>query len=58
MVETTTDWTFYPTGKVNIKFDAVVPADWNEVVSQGPGGIGKGVNASGNTITAVTEQIF
>lgn len=58
MVEATTDWTFYPTGRVNIKFDAVVPADWNGIVSQGPGGTGKGVSASGSTITAANGTNF
>lgn len=58
MVEATTDWTFYPTGRVNIKFDAVVAPDWNGICSQGPGGAGKGINASGTTITAVNGTNF
>jgi hypothetical protein len=58
MVEATTDWTFYPTGRVNIKFDAVVPDDWDGIVSQGPGGSGKGINASGSTITATNGTNF
>jgi hypothetical protein len=58
MVEATTDWTFYPTGRVNIKFDAVVPEDWNGICSQGPGGTGKGINAGGNTITATNGTNF
>jgi hypothetical protein len=58
MVEATTDWTFYPTGRVNIKFDAVVADDWDGIVSQGPGGAGKGINASGTTITAVNGTSF
>jgi len=58
MVEATTDWTIYPTGRVNIKFDAVVADDWDGIVSQGPGGGGKGINASGTTITAVNGTSF
>ena len=58
MVETVTDWTFYPTGRVNIKFDAVVPKDWDETVAKGPGGTGKGVNATGNTITSANGTNF
>jgi hypothetical protein len=58
MVEATTDWTFYPTGRINIKFDAVVADDWDGIVSQGPGGTGKGINASGTTITAVNGTSF
>jgi hypothetical protein len=58
MVETTTDWTFYPTGTVYIKFDAVVDDEWDGIVSQGPGGGGKGINASGTTITATNGTNF
>jgi hypothetical protein len=58
MIDTTTDWTIYPTGRVNIKFDAVVAPDWNEVFSQGPGGTGKGIDANGTTITAVNGTSF
>jgi hypothetical protein len=55
MVETTTDWTFYPTGRVNIKFDAVVDDEWDGIVSQGPGGTGKGIDANGTTIITATN---
>jgi hypothetical protein len=58
MVEATTDWTFYPTGRVNIKFDAVVAPDWNGICSQGPGGTGKGINVSGSTVTGVNGTSF
>jgi hypothetical protein len=58
MVETVTDWTFYPTGRVNIKFDAVVPKDWNEIIAQGPGGSGKGVNFKGNIVTSANGTDF
>ncbi len=58
MVEATTEWTFYPTGRVNIKFDTEVPDDWDGIVSQGPGGAGKGINASGTTITVVNGTSF
>ncbi|MFA5424038.1 MAG: dockerin type I domain-containing protein [Phycisphaerae bacterium] len=58
MVEATTEWTIYPTGRVNIKFDTKVPDDWDGIVSQGPGGSGKGINASGTTITAVNGTSF
>jgi hypothetical protein len=58
MVEATTDWTFYPTGRVNIKFDTQVADDWTGVVSQGPGGGGKGINTSGTTITATNGTNF
>ncbi len=58
MVEATTDWTFYPIGRVNIKFDTVVPEDWNGIVSQGPGGGGKGINTSGTTVTATNGTNF
>ncbi len=55
MVEVITDWTFYPTGRVNIKFDAVVADDWDGIVSQGPGGAGKGIDANGTTIITATN---
>jgi hypothetical protein len=58
MVETTTEWTFYPTGRVNIKFDAVVAKDWDGICSQGPGGEGKGIIADGDTVTAVNGTDF
>ncbi len=59
MVQTTTDWTFYPTGRVNIKFDAVTPEDWDGIVSTGPGGDGPGINADGaTTIRAVNGTDF
>lgn len=58
MVEATTEWTFYPTGRVNIKFDTEVPGDWDGIVSQGPGGGGKGINTSGTTITATNGTSF
>ena len=58
MVLTTTDWTFYPTGRVNIKFDAVVAPEWNEIFSQGTGGTEKGVDANGTTVTAVNGTSF
>jgi hypothetical protein len=58
MVESVTEWTFYPTGRVNIKFDAVIPKDWNETIAKGPGGTGKGVNANGNTVTSANGTDF
>ncbi len=58
MVETTTEWTFYPTGRGHITFDAVVARDWNGVCSHGPGGAGKGVNADANTVTASNGTDF
>jgi hypothetical protein len=58
MVEATTEWTFYPTGRVNIKFDTEVADDWDGIVSQGPGGDGKGINTSGKTITAANGTNF
>jgi len=58
MVETTTEWTFYPTGRVNIKFDAVVAKDWDGICSRGPGGSGKGIIADGDTITAANGTDF
>ncbi len=58
MVDTTTDWTFYPTGRVNIKFDAVVADDWTGLCSTGPGGDGPGITADGNTIHAVNSTSF
>ena len=57
-VETTTEWTFYPTGRINIKFDAVTDEDWNKIISQGPGGTGKGINSKGNTITSANGTDF
>ncbi|MGD2093702.1 MAG: hypothetical protein PVH77_01710 [Phycisphaerales bacterium] len=58
MVETTTEWTFYPTGRVNIKFDALTAEDWDGICSQGPGGAGKGINANGRTVTATNGTDF
>jgi hypothetical protein len=58
MVEATTIWTFYPTGRVNIKFDTEVADDWDGIVSQGPGGGGKGINTSGSTVTATNGTSF
>lgn len=58
MVEATTVWTFYPTGSVYIKFDTEVADDWTGVVSQGPGGGGKGINAGGTTVTAMNGTNF
>ncbi|MDD5455004.1 MAG: hypothetical protein PHW62_05875 [Candidatus Ratteibacteria bacterium] len=58
MVHTTTEWTFYPTGRINIKFDAVVPEKRDEIRSQGPGGEGKGINVEGNRVTAVNGTNF
>jgi hypothetical protein len=58
MVEATTDWTFYATGRVYIKFDAVVASDWNGICSQGPGGAGNGISVSGTTVTAVNGTDF
>jgi len=52
MVETSTEWTLYPTGRGNIKFDAVMARDWDGICSRGPGGEGKGINTDGNTVTA------
>lgn len=52
MVETTTEWTFYPTGRGNLKFDAVVAPGWDGICSHGPGGGGKAINTDGNTVTA------
>lgn len=52
MVETTTEWTFYPTGRCNLRFDAVMAQDWDGICSHGPGGQGKGIISDGNTITA------
>ena len=57
-VKATTEWTFYPTGRVNIKFDAVTDENWNKIISQGPGGTGKGINAEGNTITSANGTDF
>jgi hypothetical protein len=57
-VVTTTEWTFYPTGRINIKFDAVTAEDWNKIISQGPGGAGKGINVNGNTITSTNGTDF
>jgi hypothetical protein len=47
MVHCTTEWTIYPTGRVNIKFDAVVPPEFNGISSSGPGGEGKGITTDG-----------
>ncbi len=58
MVEATTEWTFYPTGRINIKFGAVTAEDWDGVCSQGPGGMGNGINANGRTITATNGTNF
>lgn len=58
MVETTTEWTFYPTGRGNIRFDAVMAPDWDGICSHGPGGGGKAINADGNTVTAVHGTDF
>jgi len=58
MVEAMTEWTFYPTGRVNIKFDAVIDKDWDGICSKGPGGSGKGINAEGDTITAANGTDF
>lgn len=58
MVQTVTEWTFYPTGRVNIKFDAVVTEGWDGICSRGPGGKGKGIVADGNTVTAVNGTDF
>jgi hypothetical protein len=47
LVETTTVWTIYPTGKIHLEFDAVPNPDFVSVDS-GPGGLGaKGITASG-----------
>jgi hypothetical protein len=58
MVETTTEWTFYPTGRANLKFDAVTAPDWDGICSHGPGGGGKAINADANTVTAVHGTDF
>jgi hypothetical protein len=58
MVITTTDWTFYPNGRVNIKFDAVRNPDWDGVVGRGPGGRGPGINAAGTLLTATNGASF
>jgi len=58
MVQTVTEWTFYPTGRVNIKFDAVVAEGWDGICSRGPGVKGKGIIADGNTITAANGTDF
>ncbi len=58
MVEATTEWTFYPTGRVNIKFDAVVAEGWDGILTRGTGGPGKGINAKGNTITSANGTDF
>jgi hypothetical protein len=55
MVEATTIWTFYPTGAVYIKFDTEVADDWDGIVSQGPGGGGKSIDANGTTIITATN---
>jgi len=49
MVHCTTEWTIYPTGRINIKFDAVVPPEFNGITSSGPGGAGKGITTDGTT---------
>ncbi len=58
MVETVTQWTFYPNGKIYIKFDAVIADNWTQIRSTGPGGEGKGINANGNIITTVNGTNF
>jgi len=58
MVETTTEWTFYPTGRCNIRFDAVTPPDWDGICSSGPGGEGKAITTDGNTVTASNGTDF
>lgn len=58
MVIATTEWTFYPGGRVNIKFDAVVNDDWNGIIGTGPGGGGPGVNADGATLRATNGASF
>jgi hypothetical protein len=58
MVETTTEWTFYSTGRVAIKFDAVVPPEWTGIVSEGPGGEGKGISTDGYVIKPANGTSF
>ncbi len=58
MVTATTDWTFYPDGRVNIKFDAVYRDGWNGIIGGSPGGSGPGVNANGATLTATNGASF
>jgi hypothetical protein len=58
MVHATSDWTFYPTGRVNIKFDAIIPEDWNEILSTGSGEEGPGINAFNDTIIALNGTDF
>ncbi len=58
MVEATTEWTIYPTGRVNIKFDTEVADDWDGIVSKGPGDGDKSINTSGTTITAANGTNF
>ncbi|MBN1505998.1 MAG: hypothetical protein JW955_04085 [Sedimentisphaerales bacterium] len=58
LVETTTEWTFYPTGRANLKFDAIMAPDWDGICSHGPGGGGKAINAEGNTVTAAHGTDF
>ncbi len=49
MVHCTTEWTIYPTGRINIKFDVVVPPEFKGISSSGPGGAGKGITTDGTT---------
>ncbi|MBN2351107.1 MAG: hypothetical protein JXD23_00955 [Spirochaetales bacterium] len=58
MVETSTEWTFYPTGRVYIQFDADFAPGWTGLVSQGPGGEGKGISVDGFAIKAVNGADF
>ncbi len=49
MVHCTTEWTIYPTGRINIKFYAAAPPEFNGITSSGPGGAGKGITTDGTT---------
>jgi hypothetical protein len=58
MVKTTTDWTFYPTGRVCIRFDAVLPPEWKGIVSQGPGRDGPGIIVDGDVVRPLNGVNF
>jgi hypothetical protein len=58
MVKATTEWTIYATGRVYIKFDAVVPPEWNGIVAQGSGGDGKGISVDGFLIKGANGTDF
>ncbi len=58
MVEAATEWTIYPTGRVNINFDAEYPVGWTGIIAQGPGGVEKGISTDGRLITAVNGADF